>query len=54
MSGKYNARLLKNQIQGEGLHSGELDAVTQNLAPGVYYIRFTFGKQVVVEKVVKI
>ncbi len=54
MSGKYSVRLVKNQIQTEGLHTGELDALTHVLAPGVYYIRFTFDKQVVVNKIVKI
>ncbi len=54
MSGKYSARLLKNQLQSEGLHSGELDGLTRGLAPGVYYIRFTFDKQVVINKIVKI
>ncbi|MEI7662943.1 MAG: T9SS type A sorting domain-containing protein [Bacteroidota bacterium] len=54
MSGKYNARLLKNQVQTEGLHTGELDGMTNGLTPGVYYIRFTFDKQVIINKVVKI
>jgi hypothetical protein len=54
MSGKYSVRLVKNQIQSEGLHSGELDAVTSGLTSGVYYIRFTFDKKVVISKVVKI
>jgi hypothetical protein len=54
MSGKYKIRLAKNQVEPEGLHSGELDGLTLGLKPGVYYIRFTFDKQVVVSKVVKI
>ena len=54
MSGKFTLRLIKNQIQSEGLHTGELDGLTHGLTPGVYYIRFTFDKQVVISKVVKI
>lgn len=54
MSGKFSLRLLKNQIQSEGLHTGELDGFTHGLIPGVYYIRFTFDKQVIVSKVVKV
>ena len=54
MSGKYSLHILKNQVQTEGLHTGDLDAVANGLAPGVYYIRFTFDKQVVVNKIVKI
>lgn len=54
MSGKFSLRLLKNQIQSEGLHTGELDGFTYGLTPGVYYIRFTFDKLVIVSKVVKI
>ena len=54
MSGKSSLKIMKNQVQTVGLHTGELDGVTAGLAPGVYYIRFTFDKQVVVSKVVKI
>jgi hypothetical protein len=54
MSGKYSLRLLKNQIQSEGLHTGILDGFTHGLTPGVYYIRFTFDKQVIIGKVIKI
>ena len=54
MSGRYSIRLVKNQMQPEGLHSGELDGLTHGLTPGIYYIRFTFDKQVVISKVVKI
>jgi len=54
MSGKISMRLVKNQVQAEGLHTGEIDGVQLGLAPGVYYIRFTFDKQVVVNKIVKI
>lgn len=54
LSGKYSGWMVKNQLQAEGLHTGELDAVTYNLAPGTYFMRFTFGKQVVIRKIVKI
>ena len=54
MSGKYDIRILKNQLQSDGLHSGELNGMKLGLIPGVYYIRFTFDKQVVISKIVKI
>jgi len=54
ISGRYCVRLVKNQVQSEGLHTGELDGLSHGLTPGVYYIRFTFDKQVVISKVVKI
>ena len=53
MSGRYSMRLVNNQQEGEGLHTGELNGLTHGLTPGVYYLRFTFDKQVVVEKVVR-
>ena len=54
VSGKYNISLVKNQLQQEGLHTNELDADYYKLTPGVYYIRFTFDKKVVINKIVKI
>lgn len=54
MSGQYNGWLVKKQIQSEGLHTGELDALKYGLMPGIYFIRFTFDKQVVISKVVKL
>jgi len=54
LSGKSSGWLVKNQLQAEGLHTGELDAVAYNLTPGTYFMRFTFGKQVVIRKIVKI
>lgn len=54
LSGKYSGWLVKNQMQTEGLHTGELNAETFSLTPGVYFIRFTFDKQVIIRKVVKI
>jgi hypothetical protein len=54
LSGKQSGWLVKNQLQAVGLHTGELDALTYGLMPGTYFIRFTFDKQVVIRKVVKI
>ncbi len=42
------------QERGEGLHSGSVDAAALGLSPGIYYLRFTVDRQVVVSKVVKI
>ena len=53
MDGKKNISLVKNQIQPEGLHAGEVDASVYVLTPGVYFLRFTFEKKVIVSKVVK-
>jgi hypothetical protein len=53
MTGRKINYLQDNHLQPEGLHSGELDATVLNLPMGVYYLRFTFGKKVVVSKVVK-
>ncbi len=39
--------------QQEGLHSGVLRSAVMSLRPGVYYLRFTIGSDVVVSKVVK-
>lgn len=54
MSGKYSGSLVKDQIQSEGLHTGELNAIKYSLTPGIYFIRFKFDKQVVISKVVKL
>ncbi len=54
MSGKHNGWLVKTQDQSAGLHTGELDALTYGLTPGAYFLRFTFDKQVVMRKVVKL
>jgi len=53
MAGKHIGWLVKNQPQTEGLHTGELDAATYGLTPGVYFMRFAFDKQVIIRKVVK-
>jgi len=54
MSGQFDRKIESKQIQSEGLHSGILNATTLGLTPGVYYLRFTFDKQVIVNKIVKI
>jgi hypothetical protein len=54
MTGSSKLRIIKDQVQSEGLHSGELDGTAIGLTPGIYYIRFTFDKKVVVSKIVKI
>jgi hypothetical protein len=54
MSGKVSLRITRNQVQPEGLHTGEVDATLLGLTPGIYYLRFTFDKQVVVTKVVRV
>ncbi len=54
MSGKHNGWLVKTQEQSAGLHTGELDAQTYGLMPGAYFLRFTFDRQVVMRKVVKL
>jgi len=53
MAGKHLGWLVKNQSQTKGLHTGELDAATYGLTPGVYFMRFAFDKQVIIRKVVK-
>jgi hypothetical protein len=54
MSGKFNLKVEKKQVQPEGLHTGNINATIMGLTPGVYYLRFTLDKQVVVSKIVKI
>ena len=54
MTGKNRLQLVKNQVQAEGLHTGDLDGTVAGLTPGVYYLRFTFDKKVVISKIVKI
>jgi hypothetical protein len=54
VTGKFNVNLADDQSQSDGVHTGTFDATTANLTPGVYYIRFTFDKKVVVNKIVKI
>ncbi|MFZ4522154.1 MAG: T9SS type A sorting domain-containing protein [Bacteroidales bacterium] len=54
MSGQFNVRIEKRQIQSEGLHTGTVNSAVLGLAPGMYYLRFTLDKQVIVTKIVKI
>ncbi|MEI7523181.1 MAG: T9SS type A sorting domain-containing protein [Mariniphaga sp.] len=54
ITGKNISWIVKNQIQPVGLQTGELKASTYDLTPGVYFIRFTFDRQIVICKVVKL
>jgi hypothetical protein len=53
-SGKTHGWLVKNQMQTEGLHNGELSASNFGLTPGLYFMRFTFDNQVIIHKIVKL
>jgi hypothetical protein len=54
ISGKTIGWIFKNQSQGSGLHNGELFASRFGLASGVYFMRFTFDKQIIIKRVVKL
>jgi hypothetical protein len=54
MSGRFNITIEKKQVQSGGLHTGTIDAPVLGLPPGVYYLRFTFDKEVAVSKIVKV
>jgi len=54
ISGKNLAWIVKDQQQLLGLQTGEVIASRYGLTPGVYFLRFTFDKQVVISKIVKI
>jgi hypothetical protein len=54
ISGKLLLGQNTSQLQSDGLHTDSFDAAANGLTPGVYYIRFTFDKKTVVNKVVKI
>ena len=54
MTGNNRLQLVKNQIQSEGLHTGDVDGMANGLTPGIYYLRFTFDKKVVISKIVKV
>ena len=54
MTGNSRFQIIKTEMQSEGLQTGELDGVGRGLTPGIYYIRFTFDKMVVISKIVKI
>ncbi|MEI7421318.1 MAG: T9SS type A sorting domain-containing protein [Prolixibacteraceae bacterium] len=54
MSGKTIGWIFKNQSQGPGLHNDELFASKFGLGAGVYFMRFTFDKQVVIKRIVRL
>ncbi|HOH84959.1 MAG TPA: T9SS type A sorting domain-containing protein [Bacteroidales bacterium] len=54
ITGKTIAVMVNNQKQEEGVHSLDIDGAELGLVPGVYYIKFTFDKKEVVQKIVKI
>ena len=54
LTGKFTKLVLQSNMQAEGIHTSEIDAVELSLTPGMYYLRFTFENQVVVKKVVKL
>ena len=53
-AGKNIGWLFNTRTQPVGLHTGELNSMMYSLTSGVYFIRFTFDKQVIIHKVVKI
>jgi hypothetical protein len=53
VSGKELSVVESGAMQAEGLHFGEIDSYSRNLSMGVYYLRFTFGNETYVSKVVK-
>ena len=54
VSGKHSGWLIKDKVQSEGLQSGDFETMTNSLTPGVYFVRFTFDKQVIMRKIIKI
>jgi hypothetical protein len=54
ISGKLLIDLKNSDLQTDGIHTGIIDAKAHNLKAGVYYIRFTFDKKSVVNKIVKL
>lgn len=54
ITGKTISVLINNQKQEEGVHNLGIDGAELGLVPGVYYIKFTFDKKEVVQKIVKI
>lgn len=53
MTGKTIISLIKEQVQSEGFHTGELDAVKHGLKMGVYNFRLKSGEKILISKVVK-
>lgn len=54
LTGKVVKMVQPEEVQAEGVHTGELSAAELDMAPGMYYLRFTFENKVVVKKVVKL
>lgn len=54
ITGKMAALLVNNEKQQEGIHNIDIDATALDLVPGVYYIKLTFDKKEIVQKIVKI
>jgi len=54
ITGKTIAVILNDQKQEEGIHNFDINGLDLGLVPGVYYIKFTFDKKEVVQKIVKI
>jgi len=54
ITGKMAALLVNNEKQQEGIHNIDIDATALELVPGVYYIKLTFDKKEIVQKIVKI
>ncbi|MFM9944348.1 MAG: T9SS type A sorting domain-containing protein [Bacteroidia bacterium] len=54
ITGKYNQPIANNEAQTAGFHSGEIGGLKHALPAGVYYLRFIFGEQVIVQKFVKL
>ncbi len=53
ISGKNIGWLINNQTQSLGQQTGELISSRYNLVSGVYFLRFSFDKQIVITKIVK-
>ena len=54
MAGKTIGWLTKNQLQSAGIQNGTLNAAQFGLKPGVCFMRFAFGNQTVICKIVKL
>ncbi len=54
ITGKHNQIIADNQSQNAGFHSGEIGGLKHALPAGVYYLRFIFGENVLVQKFVKL
>lgn len=54
ITGRHNQLIADKEPQTSGFHSGDIGGLRHALPAGVYYLRFTFGEQVVVQKFVKL